>query len=99
LKKDYFVFQKIPSQNKFFHSIEIFFRLFILWQILFLLSSFGSQKSRLELLTLGGPTIEKQIVLKKFGEQWVQCCYWLICVSAEMATHWPAEMFLEVFNF
>jgi len=41
LKKDYFVFQKLPSQNKFFHPIEIFFQtfyplafflLFILWQ-------------------------------------------------------------------
>jgi len=30
LKKGHFVFQKTPSQNKFFHPIEIFFQTFYL---------------------------------------------------------------------
>ena len=37
LKKDYFVFQKIPSQNNFFHPIEIFFQTFYPMAILFFL--------------------------------------------------------------
>ena len=35
LKKNYFVFQKLPSQNKFFHRIEIFFQTFYPMAILF----------------------------------------------------------------
>ena len=35
LKKDYFVFLKLPSQNKFFHPIEIFFQTFYPMAILF----------------------------------------------------------------
>jgi len=35
LKKNYFVFQKIPSQNKFFHPIVIFFQTFYPMAIFF----------------------------------------------------------------
>jgi len=35
LKKGHFVFQKTPSQNKFFHPIEIFFQTFYPMAILF----------------------------------------------------------------
>ena len=35
MKKKYFVFLKLPSQNKFFHPIEIFFQTFYPMAILF----------------------------------------------------------------